>query len=139
MRITFLLFILILFCSGCDKIKRTKKKFLGEWTIVSLTTRDANGLTAEYEVEGKVNLTERQGEEFYFDESYTLSVNGVNYQSVQKSGLGSFRDSEYFELQLESPSNELLDFCRIILLTKDDMKLEIRDLQYTYIYILQKP
>ena len=112
---------------------------MGEWTIVSLTTRDANGLTAEYEVEGKVNLTERQGEEFYFDESYTLSVNGVNYQSVQKSGLGSFRDSEYFELQLESPSNELLDFCRIILLTKDDMKLEIRDLQYTYIYILQKP
>lgn len=133
--------LVLLLLISCSKIKRTQKKLQGEWTIYSYRIIEPLGLTYWYEVNGTITFGAVEGndDQFTYEDNYTYQ-GPSGPVSVNRTGVGTFTEktSEYYDLMLNAPSSELITNCRIILITKDDLKIEHGTPNGTHIYVLQK-
>lgn len=136
--IIFISFILILF--SCSKTNRTKKKIDGTWKAVTYQRTDNLGFSSHYDATGTFELDNCENELC----NYVINVNYSNTTgsgSKIESGEYFFIDDEgeYFSMyRTVNGITDTVDYGRVILVTKSDLKIEYVDLQGRHIYILEK-
>lgn len=130
----YIAFILLVFFSSCDKVKKTQKKIKGEWEIVSYRTFNNAGLTEYHEANGKIKFGSDTDSTFTYCEDFV--VDGV---TIQRSGIGTFVNESGldYKLDISLPTSSTMTDCSIKLITKDDLKIEQRDSQLTHIFVLK--
>jgi len=124
---------------GCDKVKKTQKTLTGVWTVIQYKKTLATGLAYFYDSEGTLSFGSCDGELC----DYSLKINyqdqGTTLQK-HESGTIALQDDEYFFLHRNNPDGTvtLLDEGRIILMTKDDLKIEFHDEVGIHEFVFQK-
>jgi len=130
--ITFLLF------ASCSKVKQSKKRIEGEWEIISYRTTNASGLTHYYETTGTITFGDDTDSSFTYNENFVYEgASGII--SRQRSGIGTFINGSAYNHRLEifAPSVFTLSESTFRLITKDDLKIEQRDSQFTHTFVLK--
>lgn len=132
-------FVLVQFLfASCDKVDRTKKKFSGTWNVYSYRLIDHNGFTHEYPASGTVYFEFCENESCAYTLNLTYDVSG-NSLIKAESGLYHLKDSEYYELYRNSTGTiDTLDYGRILLLTRKDLKTEFKDDDGIHVLVLEK-
>ena len=139
MKIFISIVILLTLITSCDKVKRTKKDLFGEWEIISHKISDVNGFTTYYETTGTITFGELSQNSFTYSENYFYNYpNGIITSVREGDAVFNDESGDYYDLTISSPGAEELKNCRIILITKDDLKLEQLDSGGIHIYILKK-
>ena len=123
---------------SCSKVKRTKKKIDGQWEIISYKRVNSSGLTHYYETTGTITFGEDTDSTFMYCEDYTFQGD-TGPVVVQRTGIGTFvgENGLDYRLDLVLPTPTTLHECTFRLITKDDLKIEQRDNQYTYTIVLK--
>jgi len=124
---------------GCSKIKQNAKKLDGTWTVYSYAEKVSGGFTTYYEADGNITFnTQADGR---FDYSENLSVEKTSgLLHLERTGNGFLFDKKgtSFELNILSPTNEVFPECEISVITKDDLKIKIREPGVERTIVLQK-
>lgn len=139
MRKLIVLFILGVSLVGCDKVKKNLKYLDGNWTLYEYQYTSATGLIYFYESSGTVSFSNIGENTCDYAMDITYLKQGTNYV-IDDHGTINFIDEEYFEMNRvnQDGSITLLDYARIILITKDDLKMEYKDEYGIHEFILQK-
>ena len=133
---------IIVLATACSKVKKTKRKLTGEWTVLSYQFTNINGLSYFYEPSVSNfqfgNCPEKQCDYSFFmqyeNQGSTVEFNQSGYyEFVENNG-------EYFELYRDNGIGgvDTLHKARIILITKDDLKAEFGDGNGRHVFIMQK-
>ena len=140
MRKVILLLSISLILLGCDKVKRNQKHLDGTWTIYEYQyTAPTTGLIYFFESTGTMSFGNASGKNI----NYAIDINYLNqgnYYDKMESGVIEFQDDEYFLMHRQNSNGTItvLDYARILLITKDDLKLEFQDEYGLHEFILQK-
>lgn len=135
--------VIALSCSlllfGCNKIKQNAKKLDGVWTVYSYAEKVSGGFTTYYEAEGTITFETQQNGDFDYSENFTVQKSPSAVQ-FQRTGTGFIfgKKGTSFELQIDSPTSALFSDCEISLITKDDLKIKIREPGVERTIVLQK-
>lgn len=112
----------------------------GEWTIYSLKVTKYTGLSYYYETTGTITYSDFNGDEgkYALDMSYITPTGTIEKHEKGKIILKD--QGKYYDLyreNLDGSITEILD-CRIILITKNDIKTHYTDNDETFLFILEK-
>lgn len=124
--------------TGCDKIEKTQKILTGVWSIHQYRYTVASGLSYFYDAEGTMDYGSCDGELC----NYSLNMTYYNQSLLEKieSGTIDLINDETFVLNRNNAdgSTTLLDYGRILLVTKDDLKMEFKDESGLHQFVFQK-
>lgn len=134
----YIISIALLFLASCDKVKKSKKRIEGQWEIISYRTTNSSGLTHYYETTGTITFGDDTDSSFTYAEDYTFE--GSSGPVIrQRTGIGTFKNGSAFNHRLElfTPSILTMNECTFKLITRDDLKIEQRDSQFTHTIVLK--
>ena len=123
---------------SCDKVKKTQKTITGVWSIHQYKYTTATGLAYFYEAEGTMDFGSCDGELCNYGLSMVYQNQGA--QEKIESGTIDLDENNSFVLHRLNTdgTSSLLDYGRIILLTKDDLKMEFKDESGLHEFVLLK-
>ncbi|MDX2362147.1 MAG: hypothetical protein QNK23_15170 [Crocinitomicaceae bacterium] len=139
MKTKFLLLIMIgVLAFSCDKVASTQEKLTGVWTIEKYTFINYNSLSYIYPATGYMSFGSCEGSLCYYD-IFMEYNNGVPSEKYAYGNI-ELLDEEKFNLHRTNDDGTVtvLPNNRIILLTKDELKLEFTDEIGLHILILEK-
>lgn len=132
--LTYILFILLIVAPACNKLKKTNRLLSGTWEIISYRTLNLSGMTEYHNVSGSITFGNSTDSTFTYSEDFQTGDSAVH-----QVGIGKFQSESGHEYTIEitAPIQKTFHDCSIKILTKDDLKLEHRDNQYTHIFVLK--
>lgn len=137
-KLLVLLFIGFAF-SGCDKVKKTEKILTGVWNAIHYKITLGTGLSYKYDVSGTMDFGSCSGEFCDYCLNITYQNNG---NSIQKYNTGTIlvKDNDNFVLNRLNAdgTTTVLTYGVILLMTKDDLKLEFLDEAGVHQFVFQK-
>jgi hypothetical protein len=130
--------IAVLLLASCSRVKKSQKRIQGTWEIVSYRQTDVAGFTEFYEAAGTITFDEDTDNTFMYVEDYTYQ-GASGPVIVQRSGIGTFTNDLGMDHQLDfvHPVPMTLNNCTFRLITKDDLKIEQRGIQFTHMLVLK--
>ena len=130
--------IAILLLASCSKVKKSQNRIQGQWEIISYHQTDIAGFTEYYDAVGTITFGEDTDNTFTYVEDYTYQGPSGSVV-VQREGIGTFTNDLGLDHKLEFtlPVAFTLNECTFRLLTKDDLKIEQRDIQFTHMLVLK--
>ena len=136
----FSFLLLFLVFTACNKQKSVVKKLTGEWNITSYTFQENNGLSYNYVANGTFHFDNCSSEYCAYELNMTFTVSGQNFL---KNDVGEYKvekDGEHFTLNRLNSDGTISTFLknRILLITKDQMKMLIQDEFGVHHFILEK-
>ncbi|NRA10666.1 MAG: hypothetical protein HRT57_01770 [Crocinitomicaceae bacterium] len=130
--------IAILLLASCSKVKKSQNRIQGQWEIISYHQTDIAGFTEYYDAVGTITFGEDTDNTFTYVEDYTYQGPSGSVV-VQREGIGTFTNDLGLDHKLDFtlPVAFTLNECTFRLLTKDDLKIEQRDIQFTHMLVLK--
>ena len=124
----FLILLLAAVVLSCDKVENVHKKLTGVWTITSYTFLNSNSLTYYYPADGTMSFGSCGSAICNYNLNLKYEAQGILQEKINR-GTMDFVDDEYFLMHRENSdgSISLIEYARVILLTKDDLKIAFTD------------
>lgn len=139
-RVLFILVLISVLFTNCSKIEKAKKRIDGTWNAVTYKHTSNLGFSYFYTAEGVFNF-DNCSEDIC---SYSIDIDYSNSTaSGSKSEYGKYffvdEKGDFFNFyRTEINGVDTLDYGRIILLTKSDLKIEYDDSTGRHTYVLEK-
>ncbi len=132
--------ILLLLTASCNKLKQTKRKLSGTWMVLNYRYQNHSGLSYDYNAEGKIQFDNCANESCPYTINFRYVANGVEYEVINSGDYTVLEDAEQYHLNRlnNDGTSTVLENCRIILLTKDELKTQFQDETGIHYFILGK-
>ena len=139
-KILFILLSFLFLTSSCDKIKKTEKMMDGEWTIYSLKVTKSNGLSYYYETTGTISYSDFNGDKGRYELKMSYITPNATVVKNEKGNIVLREKGEFFDMYRENTDGSITEILdgRIILITKNDIKMHYTDDNETFLFILEK-
>jgi len=125
---------------SCDKVEQSKKKLDGIWTIVSYEYTDSQGFNYYPEVNGKLFFENCEGNPcaYTIDIRFTHSV--ATGERVEQGTYTLDEKGEIMDLVQILPGGQTINKPnnKILLLTRNDLKIQYSESGATHEYIFEK-
>ncbi len=131
-------FFIAVFFSGCNKVEKTQRTLTGVWNVHQYKFTTSTGFSYYYESEGTMDFGSCDGELCNYALNFIYQNQGS--QSKIESGTIDVDENNNFQLNRLNPdgTSTLIEYGRIILLTKDDLKMEFADETGLHEFVLLK-
>lgn len=139
-KIIFILFSVLFITSSCDKIKQTEKMMDGEWTIYSLKVTKYTGLSYYYETTGTITYSDFNGDEGRYELNMSYITPNGTIDKHEKGKIVLKEKGKFYDMYRENSDGSITEILdgRIILITKNDIKMHYTVDNETLLFILEK-
>lgn len=136
----FVLSLLVLLFTACDKIKSTEKKMDGEWTVYKLKVTQSNGLSQHYESVGTFRFYDFEDGEGSYDLNIAYQANAGLVTKNETGKIVLKEKGEYYDLFKNNPNGSITQIQngRILLITKNDIETLYQDNNENFTMVLEK-
>ena len=131
------LILLVLVFTGCDKVKQVHKDLEGEWQIITYRRTNDQGLTYFLPADGTLQFTSCSNAICSYDFNFSYEDQGV-ISVYSNSGSLNQHNHEHFDLFPTVSSGDSIYDGRILLITKDDLKMLYNDGVHEHYFVLEK-
>lgn len=139
MRSFFWIAFLSIIFSSCDKIAKTESMITGVWDLVEYKYTAPTGLIYFLTSDGAIDFGSCGDHVCNYSIRINYQNNGGNYTKYEHGKI-NFADEHSFTLERKNPNGTttLITYGSILLITKDDLKLEFSDEYGLHEFVLQK-